>query len=429
MTGTGRRLLAAGCATAAIAADIGAVIAMVAIVNAPGGPDLAYRLINGQTIGGLVLGATFSIVGWLIASRRPGNAVGWIFLAIGLSQAIDTLATASALLGLQLAPGSVPFAAFMSWVAGWAWVPGFSLLLTLAVLLFPDGHLPSARWRPVAWGSVGILAMLAIPIAVVSWPHQGIALVADDPAASLPDVAAVENLTQAVGLSGLLALAVLSVIGLVVRFRRSRGIERQQLKWFTWAGMVEIGVLMTSAYVNLEQIPGTLLAIVVTPLLPIAATIAIFRYRLYDIDRIVSRTLAYGALTAVLVAVYGLGFLVLQGALAPFTNGRPVAVAASTLAAFALIQPLRRRIQGVVDRSFYRYRYDAEHIVAALADRLRSEMELGALRAELTDTARSSLGPTQVGVWIRHAPGSVPRTATMEEPVTFAGRWRRTTRP
>jgi hypothetical protein len=397
---TARRALGAGIAIVALVADVGAAFFMVATIRAGEGASIDF-----QTLGGFILGGAYSIVGWLIAQRRPGNVIGWIFLVIGLSQAIDTLASEAAFYGLRIAPGTVPFAEFMSWLSVWAWAPGYTLFVTLSVLLFPDGRLPSPRWRPVAWAAIGILALLTIPIAVVTWAHQGAALVPLGQGPVPPDVGAVEDAVQTVGIASLVVVAVASVLGLVVRFRRSAGIERQQLKWFTFAGIVEIGVVLVVDSAS-TSIPATFLAVLVAPLLPVAATVAILRYRLYDIDRIISRTLAYGALTAILAVVYGVGFFVLQGVLAPFTNGRPIAVAASTLVAFALFQPLRRWIQGLVDRRFYRTRYDADRTVAALAQRLRDEVDLGTLQAALTDTASGSLGPTRAGVWIRPTSGS-----------------------
>lgn len=366
----------------------------------------ALANLDSSTIGGYVLGATFPIVGWVIASRRPANSIGWIFLGIGLSQALDTFVTEYAHVGLVAHPGWLPAADLMCWVEIWAWAPGFVLLLTAAILLFPDGRPPSPRWRAVFWVAAAALFLLVVPVAIVGWPSRGVELLGSEPSTSTDPVLSAMLALQLVGLVLLVVAGLTSVTGLLVRFRRSTGIERAQLKWFAAAGAVEVVILIASAFV---QLPGlllnVLLSVVVAPLLPIAAAIAILRYRLYDIDRIVSRTIAYTAISAVLLAVFAGAILLSQSVLAPLTGGGPIAVAASTLLVAALFQPLRGRVQGIVDRRFNRARYDAEAIVTGFVGNVRDQVELDALVDEVVVAARRSVAPASVSVWLREGSG------------------------
>jgi hypothetical protein len=389
-------------AAVALALEVGSAL-VVARTIAAGQPVPIYP----YTVGGFVLGAAFPIVGWIIASRRPGNAIGWIFLAIGLSQALDTFNGQYSTYGLLTNPGSLPFAAEAAWAATWDWAPGYVLLLTLSVLLFPDGRLPSARWRPVIWMTPLVLLLIAVPTAIATWPYRGVTLTGYSGPINSSDPAV--NLAGSLQLMGLVLsviVALASVTGLIVRFRRSRGIERQQLKWFTFAGAIEILIIASTPFL-LGIAPGigpliSVAEVFFAPLLPIAAGIAILRYRLYDIDRIISRTLAYAVLTAILAGVYLAGFLGLQSVLAPFTaNGGPVAVAASTLVVFALFQPVRRRIQGAVDRRFYRSRYNAQREIESFAARVRDEVEVDRLAGAISTTLERTMQPASASIWLR----------------------------
>ncbi len=359
---------------------------------------------------GFVLGATFPVVGWLVASKRPGNPMGWIFLGVGLSQALDTFASQYAIVGLQTMPGSLPAADVMSWIASWVWAPGFALLLTATVLLFPDGRPPSPRWRPVLWAGGLAVVFLVVPIAIIAWPSRGVALLSTGPGPS--DVVAGDPVATAllgflgaltsVGLLLLLASSACSVAGLVIRFRRSTGVERAQLTWFAAAGVVEIALIVAS---SLEILPwpelDTALAIAVSPLLPVAAAIAILRYRLYEIDRIISRTIGYLLVSGVLAVMFVLLMVTLQWLLAPFTESNGLAVAGSTLAAAALFQPARRRIQRAVDRRFNRVRVDAERIEGELTNRIRDQVEAGAVVGVLVSSVEQTVQPAFSTVWIR----------------------------
>ncbi len=365
--------------------------------------------LDGNTLGGYALGATFPIVGWVIASRRPANAIGWIFLAIGISQALAQLTQAYGFASYGPGTTPLPLAAEASWVGVWAWMPGYVLLLSLSVLLFPSGHPPTPRWRPVAWLAWLALALMVVPMAVATWPLRGAALAAANAGAGPPDIPAL-HVAVGVETAGLLlasVTALASVVGLVVRFRRSRGLERQQLKWFTFAGTIEIGLIASSPFLYLGQAgsPTVLLTLLVAPLLPVAAGIAILRHRLLDIDLVIKRTISYGVLTVLLVGVEIGGVLLLQTVLSSVTQEQTYAVAATTLGVAALFQPARRRIQGWVDRRFDRSHYDAARIVDGFGSRLRDRLDLDEVVGELATTTAAALRPTSTRVWLKARAG------------------------
>jgi hypothetical protein len=388
-------------AAAGLLAEVGAIAVAVALASRTALPPL-----DGNALGGYALGATFPVVGWVLASRRPANAIGWIFLGIGLSQALAQLAQVYTLAAYGPGASPLPLAPELSWLSVIAWMPGYVLLLTLSILLFPDGRPPSPRWRPVAWVAWAALALMVVPMALATWPLRGPQLAA---AAGAPGPPAIASLRMAVtletvGLVVATATAVLSVIGLVLRFRRSRGLERQQLKWFTFAGAVEILLIGSSPFLDVGQAGSltVLVTLLVAPLLPVAAGVAILRHRLLDIDLVIKRTVSYGVLTLLLAGVEVAGILVLQEVLTNLVGGAPtLAVAVTTLGVAALFQPARRQIQGWVDRRFDRSRYDAARVVAGFGVRLRDRIDLEAVRAELTQTTITALRPSTAAVWLR----------------------------
>jgi peptidoglycan/LPS O-acetylase OafA/YrhL len=326
---------------------------------------------------------SFALVGALIAVRA-GNRLGWLFLAgatvTALSVAADTYAARAATAEL---PG-----------ASWAgWVLTVSLGATapfffLTPLLFPDGRPPSPRWRPVVW--IAVLAGLAVAVSSAisdvnfspDFPHLR------DPVVLVPPLATVYNLATTVGPLVFLAGA----ISMIVRYRRSGQEQRQQLKWFMYASAVAALVVSVAAFGSSNPLPEFELTV---PLIPAAVGIAIFKYRLYDIDRLISRTLGYVIVTGLLVGVYA-GLVILAGVLGFST---PPAVAVATLAAAALFSPLRRRVQRAVDKRFNRVRYDAELTVAAFATRLRDAVDLDTVRAELLGVVDGAVQPAHLSVW------------------------------
>jgi hypothetical protein len=378
------------------------MLAVVAACYAVAVPLSAARghLLEDSTF---ILGfAAFMAVGAVIVAHRPGNAVGWIFSAIGLLTATGGLATeytARANLGR---PDALPGAVLAAWYTSWYWYPTLALVLVFPLLLFPTGQLPSARWRPVAAAAaaatVGITTLGALKPTLVDENYTvrnpiGLAWVPQDPEQSA--VGAV--------LVGLLLVCMCAAgVSLVLRFRRSQGVERQQLKWFTYAGALMVLSLLATEYLLPDNADVEVLAGLILALVPVAAGIAILRYRLYDIDRLINRTLVYGTLTALLGAVYAAVVLVFGQGFGG-VGGQPPswAVAGATLAVAALFQPARRRVQAVVDRRFNRRRYDAAKTVEAFSARLRDEIDLDTLLAELLAVVNQTMQPTKASLWLR----------------------------
>jgi hypothetical protein len=334
--------------------------------------------------------------------------LGWIYSAIGFWQAVNMLATGYSTVAYWVASGNLPLASELSWVAVWAWVPGFTLFSTLGILLFPTGLLPSRRWWPVVAVAVIAFVLLLAP-AVALWPYRGLpieiqnALGGNQALPGDPLIVAT-NALQGVGQVVLLVAMIGSVAGLAVRFRRSAGAERQQLKWFTYAATVDVLLLVVWTAIPLDPVAGALSSLLLASL-PIAIAIAILRYRLYDIDRVVSRTIGYAIVTGILGATFvGIVLLVqtVVDSLLPQVaeTGTP-AVAASTLAAAALFQPLRRRVQAAVDRRFDRARVNRDRSILRLGNRLRDAVELDAIREDVLGTIEATIKPANATVWLR----------------------------
>jgi hypothetical protein len=386
---------------AAVAVAAGAATLVLFALNG----ESLREILFGYSIGGLMLGLSFGAMGGLVASRRSDNPLGWIFLAIALSHGIDSFVTQYAEYALITKQGSVPGGAISDWMAHWTFAPGAGLLATLTLLLFPTGHPPSSRWRWVVWVVALAIALMVVPVAVATWPSRGSLLEEGQPGGAA-------FLLQGLGLLLVGVAMVVSLVSLVVRFRRAGGTERQQIKWLAYAGALT--VLFFSAQVlaggperlaGLGVAVGLLLLVVIVPSIPIAVGIAILRYRLYDIDLVINRTLVYGALTVLLGAVYVVG-VVGAPRMLPLEDDNDLLVAGSTLAVAALFSPLRRRIQAFVGRRFYRSRYDATRTLEAFGSRLREEVELEALLRDLQGVVRETLQPGAVSVWL--AESSLP---------------------
>jgi hypothetical protein len=340
-----------------------------------------------------VWAVSFPMVGALIATHRPRNPIGWLFCAVGIFQGLIIATEAYSDYALRIAPGTVPGGLLTNWVAQWVWAPSVGLLVTFLPLLFPDGRLPSPRWRPVAWLSAFSIVLTCGLYGVLLWPLR--AVVDRDPFELLPAGQAIV-VNAAAPFMLLCGLACLTA--LAVRFRQARGIERQQLKWLLFAAAITVVILSLS----LSLVVNRLWLLPLAPAIPVAAGIAILRYRLYDIDRIISRTLIYGLLTALLAGVYSGAVLVLGQVFGGVGRDLPSwAVAGVTLAVAALFQPARRRIQAVVDRRFNRRKYDAAKTVEAFSVRLRHEVDLDALSAELLAVADQTMQPTMASLWLR----------------------------
>ena len=368
-----------------------AVLVTLSAVNGTFRPD-AFT----DSVPLLLAFATFVVVGALIVRHRPGNAVGWMFAAIALLAVLGALGEEYAIFAsARHLPGPV----LAAWFGSWAWYPTLALTLVFTPLLFPTGRLLSPRWRLVAWPAAAVMAAITGLAAL----QQTIELAPGRMVANPFGLAGVENPENSrlgavlFPLLGPLVLAAFA--SLVVRFRRSRGDERQQLKWITFAAAL---LPLTFAGDLLPDTAGNLLFAVVVSFLPVAAGVAILRYRLYEIDRLINRTLVYGLLSALLAGIYA-ALVLVGGLLSGGLRGQPPpwAVAGATLAVAALFQPARRRIQQVVDRRFDRRRYDAARTVDAFSGRLRAELDLDALAAELLAVVERTVQPTAASLWLR----------------------------
>jgi hypothetical protein len=349
-------------------------------------------------------------VGALVAGRRPRHPVGWLLLACGLSLSAAGVAGGYAPYGLQVRPGALPAAA---WVA--MYYPATALLalalLGLVLLLTPTGSPPSPGWRWWAWVMAGVLAVVLLAMPLAPRPPEERYRAVDNPFDLRPFDGALLLANRV-----LLAVTVLGVLvgagSLVVRFRRARGIERQQLRWVVLAAaLTGVGMLASVVLVvaGNESLVGWVSGVCVV-LLPVAVGAAVLRYRLFDLDRIISRTLAYGLLTVLLGLGYA-GVVLGLGRLLP--QGSSLVVAAATLAVAAVFQPARRRIQAGVDRRFNRRRHDAARTIAAFNDRLRDEVDLEALTGELLAVVEQTMQPTTASLWLRPQPPAGAAAAIM----------------
>ena len=379
--------------------------------------SLILALLNGRTLGEIFIGGTptpvtlatqivsFSVAGALIASHRPENAIGWIFLAAGFIYGLLNAGDQYAIYALLTNSGSLPLGAEASWLGQWIWAPGLGLILVFLPLLFPNGHPPSRRWRWVAWLGGLSIGLAVVPSTILLWPERGPALLLGDESPFHPSH--ILNVVVVFVAVPMLMLAGLgAVISLFVRFRRARGDERQQIKWFASASALTL--VWTSVFGQSAGGIAALSSLLVIPSIPIATGIAILRYRLYDIDILINRTLVYGSLTAILVAVYVGGVVGLQAVLRGLSGQEStLAVVASTLVIAALFNPLRRRVQGFVDRRFYRRKYDAAKTLATFSAKLRDETDLDELNNELVRVVLETMQPAHVSVWLR--PDTAPK--------------------
>jgi hypothetical protein len=341
---------------------------------------------------------SFPAMGALIASRRPANAIGWLLLGIGLIAALLVASMGYAAYGLVTNEEGAPGATIAAWFVAWLWFPLIAIIPTFLPLLFPTGSPPSPRWRPVAWFSGAAVAIVSLPAMVEGRLAEGGYDVPNPIGiASLGDTE--EQLFTFMG-PVLLVLVGLSLASLIFRYRRGSLQERQQLKWIALA--IAVFLVMTiledgfQLRVPVLIFPLTLMAI------PVSMAIAVLRYRLYDIDRIISRTVAYGVLIAILGGGYLVVVLALQSLL-PVQDDSPLIVAVSTLAVVAAFGPLRTRVKEAVDRRFNRTSYDAQQTVDSFARRLRDEVELELLTTDLVAVVHAAMHPRHVSIWLKPA--------------------------
>jgi hypothetical protein len=345
--------------------------------------------------------SAFAVVGAVLVAKRPANAIGWIMAAVALMVSIFLAGDTYAAYVMVTRGQPDALAVIGAWIGSWYWYPLLVLVLVYLPLLFPDGRMPSRRWLPVAVltgvGTLGVIVLGALADTLHLNEAPGYEI--DNPI-GVEGLGYVEDLPVFGVLTGLLFFGIIgAAASVVVRFRRSRGIERQQMKWFVYA-VAPMLLIPTDGF-----LPGTISSValgVVLIGLPTAIGIAVLRYRLYDIDVLINRTLVYGSLTALLVTVYVGSVVILQAAFRSLTGqGSQLTIVASTLAIAALFNPLRRRIQGFVDRRFYRRKYDAAKTLAAFSARLRDETDLAELNEELIAVVRETMQPAHVSLWLR----------------------------
>jgi len=365
-------------------AGLGAASAALAIANG---------VLLGEDLALVLVFFLYTVVGTLVASRHPRNPVGWLLSSVGLFAAATFVSDQYAMYA-ALTPETLPGSGLAAWLSLWLWMGMLGPML-YTVLLFPSGHLPSRRWRPASWAAGMVLGIVAAIFALGAPASD-----ASVPVANPFWIPALTPLYELAEASFILFVALfgMAVAGLVARFLRSHGVERQQLKWIVAAGVLMVTVLLIGILFPAGTEWAWILSVVT---LPAAIGVAILRYRLYDIDLLINRTLVYGALSAALLATYVLSVLALSALLRPLTGSGDLAVAGSTLAVVAAFGPLRARLQRFVDRRFYRARYDAARTVDAFAARLRDQVDLDALSGELVGVVHDTVRPAHASLWLR----------------------------
>ena len=385
---------------------------------------------NLSSFGFFTLGfLAFPAVGALIVSRQPGNSIGWIFCVVGLLIGFWFFAGQYAVYTLVTAPGSLPGGVAAAWLGDWAGEPGWGLITTFLPLLFPTGRLLSPRWRPLAWCAGGVIALQMASDAFLPGPFHlqsfgGIVPLEQNPLG----IEALAGATDLIGnLLSLLFLAVAlpCLASIVVRYRRAQGPERAQIRWFAYAVFLVPIVFGFFSLKPFESVGGAaqttmslgdlatgVIFTLAIAAFPAAVGIAILRYRLWDIDNLINRTLVYGTLSAVLLAIYFGSVVLLETLLRPFVGERnEPAIVLSTLAIAALFNPLRARIQAFIDRRFYRRKYDVTRTLARFGTTVRDEVELGVLSSRLVEVVEETMQPAHVSLWLR-TPGA--KTGTEE---------------
>jgi hypothetical protein len=360
--------------------------------------------IEPYTVNLVVAALAFSTVGALVAARQRKNPIGWLLLGVGIMYAIEMFAGNYGVYTLVTDPGSLPGGPLAAWLTSWVWIAGGSLVL-FVFLYFPDGRLPSPRWRPVAWLVLMSAALAVAPFAFGPGPLEGssggsriVNPVGIEGSAKLLD------LFERASLVLLVPVSVALISSFVVRFRRARGDERQQIKWVAYGvALFTLAIVVVSIWPSFDRsVVGSVLFLVGFLAIPSAMALAILKYRLYDIDVVINRTLVYGALSVTLALVYFGSIALLQGIWIALTGqSSQLAIVASTLLIAALFNPIRRRIQSFIDRRFYRRKYDAVKTLQDFSIRLRNETDLDALGDQLVGLARETMQPAYISLWLQ----------------------------
>jgi hypothetical protein len=345
----------------------------------------------------------FAISGALVASRRPENPIGWLMCGVALFWALQGASDVGAELG-GVGEDSVPAPEVLAWLAQWIWIPAIGLGVVFLPLLFPDGRPLSPRWRGFGWLAAVGLGLMVLTTALEPTDLTG--GYANPFAVDVPG----RSIVSSLGTALFVVASAGAVVSVILRLHRARGVERQQLKWFVFAiapatiGVAVSGIVAAGAGGELAgDIAWSVMLTALIVGVPLATGIAILRYRLYEIDLVIRRTLVYGVLTALLAGLYFGIVIGLQEIFSSFAGGSDLAIAISTLAVAALFRPVRGWIQGFVDRRFYRRRYDAQQTLEAFSTRLRDEVDLDALGADLGAVVHETMRPAHVSLWLRAA--------------------------
>ena len=353
----------------------------------------------------LIFVLAFATTGALVASRRPSNPVGWIAAAVALIYVLAGLADSLVnSFPVQVRESGIVARSLVS-IGESLWSVSLGLGGTLLLLLFPDGHLPSARWRPVAWAAGG--ALVTIPVAASLIPGR----IQDYPVENPLGIPGAKTLLEAIVGAGLVVLVIsilMSIASLFFRYRSASSTQRQQLKWLVFAVGFVAALVLVSIFIEATARDSdtageisNILSTVALSSIPFAIGVAILKHRLYDIDLIINRALVYGGLTAVLGLAYVTIVFGLQQVLSPVTRESDLAVAASTLVVAALFRPLRGRVQAFIDRRFYRRKFNAQKTLDGFSVRARNEVELAALSDQLVSVVKETMEPTYVSLWLR----------------------------
>jgi hypothetical protein len=385
-----------------------ATLAVASVALATFNGESPVELVANHHAIGILDALILPLVGALIVVGDRRHLLAWLLLVGGVSLALFnfTQQYAPLALGLTSRQLSLPGGDLASWLTSWTNVPGIVVGVVFLVLLFPDGRLPSRRWWPLAWAAAVNVVVPAAILAVGYWPLRGPSLITHDGA-----VPPLVDAMFGIAFLGALLLGAVSVVALILRFRRAGAVQRQQIKWFAYGAILSIPLSLFP-----EADPyGPYLEFLGTVLLLAGLGIGILRYRLWDIDRLVNRTVVYGLLTAVLGGVYAAMVLVLGQLFGRIGDKAPSwVVAGATLAVAALFQPARRRIQTVVDRRFNRHKYNAAKTIQAFSTRLRDQVDLDTLSTELLAVVGQTMEPTQVSLWLRPSPHGSSGTARSE---------------
>jgi MFS family permease len=366
----------------------------------------------------LVIPLAVSVPGAVIVGYRPANPLGRILCTMGLTMGVAALLGQYSDYALRTNPGSVPGGVLAAWLQSFFWFPVIGLV-PLLLLLVPDGSLPSPRWRPVAWVPAAAIALVILagafspgPIGADPRPGAPQNPVGIEPARQVLEVAA------AVGFLVIPAVTVIALLALVLRFQRAQGVERQQLKWFTYGAFLLV-VGLAALLVPLSEAVAKAILAAGVGCFTAGVAVAVLRYGLYEIDVIVNRTLVYGLLTILLGLGYA-GAVLIGGQLAGQERSNLV-VAGSTLAVAAAFQPARRRVQAGVDRRFNRRKYDSAKTIEGFSARLREQVDLDTLSAELLAVVDQTMQPATASLWLRPSPhGSSGKSRSKAQPTTWA---------